>query len=263
MIPRPVGHRRTVRILPIRHKPQTVGRPEQEGRRITDRPHRRPPTPDVILPRAVATGEARDRDAFDRPRVHIGNRTPHDRRHQVTTVIGLIFGDGRERGTRRRQHRRIVHRRHRDTGRIRRGREGHRPPVRTRIHLRPFRPAGLIPRPVRHRRTVRILPVRDKPDAVRAAQEQGRQITDRPHRRPAAPDVVLPRPVATRQAGNGDAFDRPRVHIGNRTPHDRRHQMAAIARVILRDGRERGTRRCQHRRIVFRNRSRVKRKFRG
>ena len=156
----------------------------------------------------------------------------------------------------------IVDRRHRNRRRIRRRREGRRPAIGRGIHLRPFRPARLIPRPVGHRRTVGILPVRHKAQAVGATQEERTGITDRPHRRPAAPDVVLPRPVATGQGRDGDAFGRPAVHIGDRAAHDRRNQVAAVVGLILRNGRQRRAGRRQHRRIIFCYRGGIQRKFR-
>ena len=90
--------------------------------------------------------------------VHVADRGADDRRHQITGVVGVVFGDG---GQRRRaavvQHRRIVDSRDGDARRLGGRAEGRDAAVGAGVDLVAWSTAGLIPSAVGDRCRVGIL----------------------------------------------------------------------------------------------------------
>ena len=86
-----------------------------------------------------------------------------------------------------------------DTSRIRGRAKGCCPAIGTHIHLRACYAGRLVPRPIRDRRTVGILSIRHKAQAVGVAKQERTGVGHRPDCCPATARVVFPGPIATDQ----------------------------------------------------------------
>ena len=112
-------------IIAVGLKPDVVRAPKQQRRSVTDAAHVDPAgtTVNRVLPGAVATGDRCNGDPFGSSRVHIRDTIAtsrgDDRCNRLTSVVDVVFGDGRQRhGAGAIQHRCIVDTGHIDGNRI-------------------------------------------------------------------------------------------------------------------------------------------------